>query len=700
MVVVLRLGFALLPSPCHMRCAATLSAASDRANENLLSLTVSSPALLLNQMAERYSSTSRILMEYVDNSLVDAESFYDHVAGTYRRAVYIDVFVSNERRTLRIVDNCRGMPPDVLSRVVMRVGESKKRGVSLVNGQFGLGMQSFRAACSTLTVTSRAAGDNAYRICVEREQSDGFRIEVVDEVPALADLSGAAHTGTEVVLSGFDKQWIDGTFGPAAVAREVESHFERLLDRAALSVRVWDADQPDATPRRCQPIDYSRLSPGASVKLAVDLGFGQTADCNLCVLPGAANAMQRDGDADSGGGDGGGFSPELHASRFFVSGRRIAPCGATASFARGSAQRWTLWSNPNVLGYIDMRGARDGAREGPLQPVITRDEFKNTRHRAAAYAAIMEAVEPPLLEAIAAANAYSSERSFSTLEKTLTEVLAKVAADERLQTTELERLEKQAAQRRRRRQAALIKAEREAAAAAAALAAAEAAEAEVRPLTEKVKAGLGGLLSNAVRASGDALANALDPSRVAAEAAARAAREAEEAAKKAEDDERRAEARRQARRMKRQAPAAEQFSVRLVRGLEKRVAGAAAMDEAGAAELRRAVEAVLPPPLPRERSRLVGSTIFVDADHPDFQARWRQTHLGTTKLDDRLCGYLATIVSSHYRERAYQAADRSRVDYAQCYEEMLSTYCRLEEGLRAALPAMLKEMNEQGGFAA
>eukprot|EP00900_Chrysochromulina_parva_P020111 jgi/Chrpa1/28100/Chrysochromulina_OHIO_Genome00004213-RA len=427
-------------------------------------------------MVERYSSTSRILMEYVDNSLVDAESFYDHVAGTYRRAVYIDVFVSNERRTLRIVDNCRGMPPDVLSRVVMRVGESKKRGVSLVNGQFGLGMQSFRAACSTLTVTSRAAGDNAYRICVEREQSDGFRIEVVDEVPALADLSGAAHTGTEVVLSGFDKQWIDGTFGPAAVAREVESHFERLLDRAALSVRVWDADQPGATPRRCQPIDYSRLSPGASVKLVVDLGF--------------------------------------------------------------------------------------------------------------------------------------------------------------------------------------------------------------------------------VRASGDALANALDPSRVAAEAAARAAREAEEAAKKAEDDERRAEARRQARRMKRQAPAAEQFSVRLVRGLEKRVAGAAAMDEAGAAELRRAVEAVLPPPLPRERSRLVGSTIFVDADHPDFQARWRQTHLGTTKLDDRLCGYLATIVSSHYRERAYQAADRSRVDYAQCYEEMLSTYCRLEEGLRAALPAMLKEMNEQGGFAA
>ena len=38
-----------------------------------LSLTVSSPALLLNHMAERYSSTPRVLMEFVDNALDDAD---------------------------------------------------------------------------------------------------------------------------------------------------------------------------------------------------------------------------------------------------------------------------------------------------------------------------------------------------------------------------------------------------------------------------------------------------------------------------------------------------------------------------------------------------------------------------------------------------------------------------------------------------
>ena len=61
----------------------------------------------------------------------------------------------------------------------------------------------------------------------------------------------------------------------------------------------------------------------------------------------------------------------------------------------------------------------------------------------------------------------------------------------------------------------------------------------------------------------------------------------------------------------------------------------------------------------RERSRLVGTTILVDATHPDFEARWRKSRQGAPKVDERLCGYLATIVSSHYRERAYQAASSS-----------------------------------------
>jgi len=76
-------------------------------------------------------------MEFVDNSLDDAEALFDAATGAYTRDVTIAVYVSRVERTLRIVDNCRGMAPDTLSRVVMRVGESRKRGASFVNGQFG-----------------------------------------------------------------------------------------------------------------------------------------------------------------------------------------------------------------------------------------------------------------------------------------------------------------------------------------------------------------------------------------------------------------------------------------------------------------------------------------------------------------------------------------------------------------------------------
>ena len=55
------------------------------------------------------------------NVEADAEALYDGEADAYLRPVTVDVHVSRAQGSLRIVDNCRGMAPDVLSRVVMRV---------------------------------------------------------------------------------------------------------------------------------------------------------------------------------------------------------------------------------------------------------------------------------------------------------------------------------------------------------------------------------------------------------------------------------------------------------------------------------------------------------------------------------------------------------------------------------------------------
>ena len=107
--------------------------------------------------------------------------------------------------------------------------------------------------------------------------------------------------------------------------------------------------------------------------------------------------------------------------------------------------------------------------------------------------------------------------------------------------------------------------------------------------------------------------------------------------------------------MKKLAPSAEEFRVRLVRGLAapemapEEMAGVAEADgeasdgdgaaaggtAAAAAEAARLAAAVAG----RERSRLVGTTILVDATHPDFEARWRKSRQGAPKVDERLCGY-------------------------------------------------------------
>ena len=112
----------------HLRCMRPYSSTT-------LSLQVSSPALLLNHMAERYTSSARILMEFIDNSLDDAETLYRPEQVRYERPIVVEVTVGRKQRVITVRDNCMGMTPDVLSRVVMRVGESKKRGASFVNGQ-------------------------------------------------------------------------------------------------------------------------------------------------------------------------------------------------------------------------------------------------------------------------------------------------------------------------------------------------------------------------------------------------------------------------------------------------------------------------------------------------------------------------------------------------------------------------------------
>ena len=98
-------------------------------------LEISDPVLLLNEIAKRYESTARILMEYVDNSLDDAEHLYRQNDGGYPFEIKIKVHINRRRSIVTISDNCRGMSRDSLKRIVQRIGESTKRGSEFMHSE-------------------------------------------------------------------------------------------------------------------------------------------------------------------------------------------------------------------------------------------------------------------------------------------------------------------------------------------------------------------------------------------------------------------------------------------------------------------------------------------------------------------------------------------------------------------------------------
>eukprot|EP00929_Paragymnodinium_shiwhaense_P119226 TRINITY_DN91106_c0_g1_i1.p1 TRINITY_DN91106_c0_g1~~TRINITY_DN91106_c0_g1_i1.p1 ORF type:complete len:662 (-),score=155.84 TRINITY_DN91106_c0_g1_i1:154-2139(-) len=364
-------------------------------------LRISDPASLLNNMAERYEDVSRIMMEFVDNSFDSAESLFDMEQNAYTRPILIDIVVAGtaEEPVLWITDNCEGMAPETLCEVVTKVGESKKRGQSFVNGQFGFGFHSFRACAENLRASSRSAERSPpVEVVVNRHQSEGFQLREVEP----EHFQDFPATGTRISLENFEHQWVGGNaLSIAALRREIETHFERLLSRGNLKVSIRNAGKPDEE-EICKPLDYRQIN-GSNVTVdeTIDLGHGQYAEVLLAVVPRKeAKELER-------------------PVRFFGKGRRIQKVLDVKSFANGTGYRWDVWGHHQLVGYIDIKGSDNG----PLRPVITRDDFVRTKDRKKAYKAIADKTEMAALEALEAANNARSQKTMQELEKALTDSL-------------------------------------------------------------------------------------------------------------------------------------------------------------------------------------------------------------------------------------------------------------------------------------
>jgi hypothetical protein len=406
-------------------------------------------------------------MEYVDNCLDCADEMTRAAAAAAAKGggdgagvggavavAEVHVAIDLSKRSVWIRDNALGMSPEFLADLVCGIGESKKKAVPWLNGQFGFGVHAFRAAAKRLVVYSKREGESVYKLALGSAQVDGIpaphpldpaalaadkellraheiglfdAFELSRLVPNEAGESGngegawvghpweggagsvilghGAVSGTSVLVEGIDKVWFD-TISAHTLSTEIERHFESLLARPNLTVVVSEAGKR-TTRIPCLPFDYTavqgkRISKtivvaGAKINKNADGSQVPSVECNLVVsrtmVPGKK-------------------------ARFFKNGRCIAAVADTRSFMQSSSAKATLWDHPAICGYIEVGGL--------LDPAITRDEFTKSSNRQAVYQALLP-LEKMLQEALDEVLIAQADESFAELEDILSKAVSEVS---------------------------------------------------------------------------------------------------------------------------------------------------------------------------------------------------------------------------------------------------------------------------------
>lgn len=374
----------------------SLRAPEDSPTQLTLDLQISDPAALLNEIARRYESPERILMEYVDNALDDAEALYRANADAYPYEVRIEVVVDFHTRFVVVRDNCRGMQKEDLERIVANVAQSKKKGITWVNGRFGFGVHAFRAAAEAIQFRTKHVHGNHIELHLGRDQHRGIRRPWSCPGP----FPSATGTGTEVTVGPFEEEWFE-LVTIDSIKQEIERHFERLLARPNLFITVQELG---GLPVRCEPFDYS-LIPGVDFQETVYL------DLSGRIFPLEVNLKVA------------GLEVPGRSARFFARGRRINEISEIKSFIRKSGHRTSVWGHPHLLGYIEVGEI--------VRPVITRDDFQRSRGRTALYESILS-LEEKLKGALDRLNEAHSDTSLTRLEDVLRGVLNELAREDRL----------------------------------------------------------------------------------------------------------------------------------------------------------------------------------------------------------------------------------------------------------------------------
>ena len=342
-------------------------------------------------------------MEYIDNSLDSAEKLYENNASKYPYKIQITVTIDPENKTVTFADNCVGMDKDNLLRIVQNIGDSNKKNDFVTNGQFGFGIHAYAACANRMEVTTLTLASRvAYKIKVDRTAytEDG---EISDPTEVAKDKI-PFNSGTILKLSDIDSEWWK-EITPQELKNEVEKHFEQLLARDNLEIKIIYGKEEEI----CQPFSYDSF---LGTKIEKEVSEMERRGVKSILKSPVRIYLKITED----------IVPNKRPI-FVNKGRRIEEVQAIKSFRAKSKYRTGLWGHNNLTGYIEVAGL--------LSPTLPRDDFERSTNRQMVYEEIL-AIEDQIHEALQEINKKSESANMNKLEDLLSSALSKLARQDYL----------------------------------------------------------------------------------------------------------------------------------------------------------------------------------------------------------------------------------------------------------------------------
>ncbi len=193
-------------------------------------LNIADQNAIINQISDTYKDFFRAAMEYIDNS-VDIATINRKKGLKENYKIYIDI--DTHGKTISFLDNCGGMSPNGLCKLLSNVGLSTKKSVSWANGQFGFGVHAFRAFAEVAQFISKKHNCPACKIEIDRNKTEHDEVyckQISENI--------IIEEGTKVLISNFDKRIFRKNEMKKRLTYEISRHFDDILRTGLIEIYI------------------------------------------------------------------------------------------------------------------------------------------------------------------------------------------------------------------------------------------------------------------------------------------------------------------------------------------------------------------------------------------------------------------------------------------------------------------------------